>query len=491
VEDLRLLVQSRYPILYVETFDEERLVELLARVASDLGLPFYAWSVTQGLTRHGSDQPELLETRQPAKLLERIAETRVPSLFLLRDFHPYLSDPAIVRSLRELAQGPLGRLATLVLCSPSLEIPPELQKVAARYRLALPSADEIRTTVIETFRELKRGRALRYGLDEEQMHRLVDSLRGLTLAEVRRLVTRCTLEDRALDAKDIPTVLAAKKEGLAQSGLLELCAADGELAPLGGLGNLKGWLHRFRVGWSDNAKRLGLGPPRGVLLMGIQGCGKSLAAKTIAREWGLPLVRLDPGRLYDKYIGESERHLRTAFETAEALSPLVLWIDEIEKVFAAGGAESDGGLGRRLFGSFLTWMQEKKEAVFVAATSNDLSAVPPELLRKGRFDEIFFVDLPGSPERTEILAIHLRLRRQDPAAFDLEVLTEATEGMSGAEIEQAVVAALYGMLAEGETRLTTARILAEIGRTVPLSRSRREQVETLRALARERFVLAG
>ncbi|HZF08277.1 MAG TPA: AAA family ATPase, partial [Thermoanaerobaculia bacterium] len=284
---------------------------------------------------------------------------------------------------------------------------------------------------------------------------------------------------------------AAKKEGLEQSGILELWSADGDIAPLGGLANLKSWLQRFRVGWSDHAKSLGLGPPRGVLLVGVQGCGKSLAAKTIAHEWGLPLVRLDPGRLYDKYIGESERHLRNAFATAEALSPLVLWIDEIEKVFAAGGSESDGGLGRRLFGSFLTWMQEKKEAVFVAATSNDLSAVPPELLRKGRFDEIFFVDLPGAPERREILAIHLRLRRQDPAVFDLDILTEATEGMSGAEIEQAVVAALYGMLAERETRLTTPRLLLEIGRTVPLSRSRREQVTALQALARERFVLAG
>jgi len=305
VQDLRLLIQSRYPILYVETFDEERVEELLARVASELGLPFYTWSVTQGLTRHGSDQPELLETRQPGKLLERIGETRVPSLFLLRDFHPYLADPAHVRALRELAQGPLGRLATLVLCSPSLEIPPELQKLAARYQLALPGADEIRTTVIDTFRDLKRGRNLRYGLQEAEMHQLVQGLRGLTLSEVRRLVTRCTLEDRSLDGKDIAAVLAAKKEGLEQSGILELWSADGDIAPLGGLANLKSWLQRFRVGWSEGAKSLGLGPPRGVLLVGVQGCGKSLAAKTIAHEWGLPLVRLDPGRLYDKYVGES------------------------------------------------------------------------------------------------------------------------------------------------------------------------------------------
>jgi hypothetical protein len=507
VQDLRLLIQSRYPILYVETYDEERLAERLLRIARELGLPFFDWSATRGLERVGARselQPDLQtvedgagdagDCRQPAKLLERIRSqtaSRLPALYLLRDFHPYLADPALVRALRELAQDSPGGLVTVVLCSPALELPLELRKVAARYALQLPDEEELARTVIETVRDLKRTHEVRYGLREPELRQLARSLRGLTLPEARRLVTLCTLRDGSLDAADLPAVLAAKREDVEQSGLLEFCPLDGALAPLGGLAHLKRWLRRFAAGWSEGARELGLPPPRGVLLTGVQGCGKSLAAKTIAREWGIPLARFDPGRLFDKYIGESEKNLRSAFATAESLAPIVLWIDEIEKAFVGGSGEADAGLSRRLLGGFLTWMQEKRGDVFIAATANDIASVPPELLRKGRFDEIFFVDLPGEPERREILAIHLRLRRQDPAAFDLDGLAAATAGWSGAEIEQAIVAALYGMLAEGGHTLTTARVLAEIGETVPLSRSREEEVGELREMARERFVPAG
>jgi hypothetical protein len=352
LKDLRLLIQSRYPLLYVESYDEERLEQRLGQVCRELRIPFFTWSVNQGL--HGGDTFALDETRQPAKLLEQIRAQRVPALYLLRDFHPYLSDPAIVRALREVAQEP-GHLVTVVLCSPAIELPMELRKLAARYRLQLPGPEELRECVLETFSQLKRGRALRFGLDQTQLGQLVHSLSGMTLSEARRLVTSCLLDDGTLDGADLPKATAAKMEELEESSVLELIGFDPESAPPGGLWRLKDWLHRFRAGFSERARELGLRPPRGVLLVGVQGCGKSLAAKEIARDWGVPLARLDPARLFDKYIGESERNLRNALETAEALAPVVLWIDEIEKVFASGGAsESDAGLGRRLFGSFLT-----------------------------------------------------------------------------------------------------------------------------------------
>jgi ATPase family protein associated with various cellular activities (AAA)/AAA+ lid domain-containing protein len=488
LKDLRLLIQSRYPLLYVESYDEERLEQRLVRVCRELRIPFFTWSVSQGL--HGEDTYSLDETRQPVKLLEQIRAQRGPALYLLRDFHPYLSEPALVRALREVAQES-GHLVTLVLCSPAIELPMELRKLAARYRLQLPTPEELRECVLETFKRLKHGRTLRFGLDQAQLGQLVHSLSGMTLSEARRLVTSCLLDDGALDAADLPKAMDAKMEELEESSVLELIGFDRESAPLGGLWRLKEWLHRFRAGFSERARELGLRPPRGVLLVGVQGCGKSLAAKEIARDWGVPLARLDPSRLFDKYIGESERNLRNALETAEALAPIVLWIDEIEKVFASGGSsEADAGLGRRLFGSFLTWMQERKGAVFVVATANDLTSIPPELLRKGRFDEVFFIDLPDEAARREIFTIHLRLRQQKPESFDLETLAREAEGFSGAEIEQAVVSALYGMVAEGGLALTDDRLRAELQRTVPLVRSCREETDALRRTARERFVPA-
>jgi hypothetical protein len=488
LHDLRLLVQSRYPILYVETYDEERLQQMLARVSHELRLPLFTWSASQGL--QGEDTVALAETRQPARLLEEIRARREPALFLLRDFHPYLSDPGLVRTLREIAQGETGPLITVVLCSPALELPLELRKVAARYRLQLPGQQELHDCVLDTFRQLSHGRRLRFGLQEAEMRQLVHSLSGMTLPEARRVLATCLLDDGALDAADLPRVLAAKKEELEESSVLELFPSGAGNPDLGGLQRLKEWLRRVRAGFSERARELGLRPPRGVLLVGVQGCGKSLAAKEIAREWGLPLARLDPSRLFDKYVGESERNLRAAFATAEALAPVVLWIDEIEKVFAGGGAsESDAGLSRRLFGSLLTWMQEHEGAVFLAATANDLSAMPPELLRKGRFDEVFFIDLPQAQARQEIFAIHLRLRKQNPAAFDLETLARASDSFSGAEIEQVVVTALYGLVAEGAPELTEERLLAEIRRAIPLARSRAEEIAELRETARERFVL--
>ena len=490
MDELGLLIRSRYPILTVETHEESRLLELLAARARELNLAFFVWSVTDGLQRHGLNQP-VYETQEPAKVLRHIETIETPSLFLLRDFHPFLNDPVLVRLLRDIAQEKAHVPVTLVLSAPALDLPRELRTLAARYRLRLPEEKELRRLVLDTFGHLNPDKKKAYRLTDDELGTLVRNLKGLTLEEARRVVGRCVLDDNVLDAADVLHALAVKKEHIEQSGILEYFEVGTDTPSLGGLRRLKEWLRRYQAGFSERARRLGLRPPRGVLFVGVQGCGKSLASKTIAREWNLPLLRLDPGRLLDKYIGESEKNLRHAFDTAEGVSPVVLWIDEIEKAFAgSAGSEADAGLGRRLFGSFLTWLQEKRESVFVAATANDLAATPPELLRKGRFDEVFFVDLPDEEERREIFSIHLSLRKQNPRDFDLEALAQGSDGFSGAEIEQVVVAALYGLLAENAERLTTERLQAELAATVPLARARREQIAELRAFARDRFVPA-
>ena len=491
MDELRLLIQSRHPILYVETHEEKRLEDFLSQVARELNLALFSWSVTKGLFRNGKPQP-VYETQDPDKVLGHIRESRIPAVYLLHDMHPYLQDSRVVRAIREVAQESDTNNVTLVLSSPSLELPPELRKLSARYNLKLPAEDELRRVVLETFRDLNRNNQYHYKLDHPQLNKFVRNLKGLTLSEVRRVISRCVFDDNVLDASDLPQALEAKKERIEQSGFLEFIEVGNELASLGGLKNFKSWLRQFRAGFSDKAKKMGLRPPRGVMLVGVQGCGKSLAAKTIAREWELPLLRLETGRLMDKFVGESEKNLRHTFELAEATAPVILWIDEIEKAFAGSStSNADAGLGRRIFGAFLTWMQEKKETVFVAATANDITNTPPELLRKGRFDEVFFVDLPDLEERRETFFIHLNMRKQDPAGFDMDALAEASDGFSGAEIEQVIVTTLYGMLAENAPRLTTERIVKELQTTVPLSRSRREYITQLRESARDRFLPAN
>lgn len=328
-------------------------------------------------------------------------------------------------------------------------------------------------------------------LSQEETARFLRAVQGLPLAEVRRVVARVVADDGRLDALDIDAALANKRDALAQSGLLELYATGESLADVAGLGNLKAWLQKRCEAFvrPEAAAAFGVTPPRGLLLVGVQGAGKSLSAKAVAADWGLPLVRFDPANLFDRYFGESEKNLRRATKLAEAMAPVVLWIDEIEKVFARTG-DDDGGTGARLFGSFLTWMNEKKASVFVVATANEVKSLPPELLRKGRFDEIFFLDLPGPVARRSIFEVHLVRRSRDPRAFDLDALAAATEGWSGAEIEQAVVSALYGAFAQ-RASLTTEAILAEVHATKPLSVTMAEQVEALRAWAKTRAVPAS
>lgn len=345
------------------------------------------------------------------------------------------------------------------------------------------------TLVHSILGSLSETKAAENSPSSQESDAILRALQGLTLHQARQVIAQCIVERGTLSAEDVHTILKRKVQAIKDGGLLEYYPLEDNRFELGGFTNLKSWLERAQVGFTIEAKSLNLTPPRGIMLVGVPGCGKSLAAKAIAREWKLPLLKLDAGRLFDKFVGESEKNFRKAIEMAESLAPIVLWIDEIEKAMVAGGGsgDADAGLSRRLFGAFLTWLQEKKQDVFVVATANDLSSLPPELLRKGRFDEIFFVDLPDDAERETIWKIHLSLRKQDSKKFDVGKIVSASDGFSGSEIEQAVVAALYRALHQ-KTPLTTDLLVEELTHTVPLSVTRREDIDALRQTAEGRFV---
>jgi len=488
VHDLETLILSFHPVVAIETVEEDRVAGLLAEVAGELELAHFAWSIHRGLERvPGGDPVATQWTQEPAKLLAHLEGMSLEAVYHLRDFARHLEDPRTERALRELAKRFAASHSTLVLTGRSIRLPPDVEHLAVHYQLRMPSAEELRPVVQEVLRSLGQRRRLKVDLGADEWDRLLDALAGLTLNQARQAVARAVLDDERLDASDIAGVLDRKAGILRQQGLLEYYPAEDSPYELGGFARLKAWLERARVGFRPEARELGLPAPRGILLAGVQGCGKSLAARYVARQWQLPLVKLEAGRLYDKYVGETEKNMRRAIAQAEGMAPVVLWIDEIEKALAQGRSSEDGGVSQRVLGAFLTWLQEKRAEVFVVATANDVLGLPPELMRKGRFDEIFFVDLPDAEERRAIFQIHLGRRKQDPAGFDLEPLLDASAGFSGAEIEQAVVAGLYRALHEGRA-LDSAMLEEEIRSTRPLSVSRREAVEAIRATCRERFV---
>jgi len=426
-------------------------------------------------------------TGEPMSLLSSLHQMDTQAIFLLKDFARFTTDHTVARQFREVSQRFSKNRSTLVLSGESIRLSPELDHNAVHYHIELPEREELRKVFDTVLHSLVSANRIEVLLDTRDREELVTALSGMTLNQARQTIAFAALKDGKISADAIKEILDRKAQVNRESGLLEYFPVEDNRFQLGGFARLKSWLVRARTGFSREARELNLPTPRGILIVGVQGCGKSLAAKVIAREWKLPLVKLDAGRLFEKYIGESEKNFRKAISLAESMAPVVLWIDEIEKAMATGGDEADGGVGRRMFGSFLTWLQEKKQEVFVVATANDLSILPPELLRKGRFDEIFFVDLPNADERGAILTIHLKLRKQDPGQFDFHRLVKATEGFSGAEIEQVVIAALYRGL-HLKQPLDTELLVQEISETVPLSISRREDMQKLREMSRGRFV---
>jgi len=486
-DDLRLLLASRYPLIVAEQRDETRFLDLARRAASQAGLRLWRWSVTRGLAADGGEP--LYNTLEALKALDFITGNSLAGVFVFCDASKAMADDVFVRRLKEMAQQP-GPGVTIVIASAEPTLPPELDGVALRWSLKPPDAGELKTLVDRTLADLA-ARGIGVLLDASHNAQLVDALRGLSVMEAERLIQQAAMNDGRVDSTDVAFVRARKANMIGADGLLELIEADnGTLDAVGGLSHLKQWLAlRGRALDVAAARAFGIEPPRGALVTGVPGCGKSLVAKTLARTWGLPLLLLDPSRLYGPYVGESEQRLRDALDGAEAMTPGVLWIDEIEKGFASGGA-GDGGVSKRLLGTFLRWMQDRPDGIFVIATCNDVTALPAELERKGRFDEIFFVDLPDPAEREEIFRLQLQRRRRDPNTFDLTALKAAADGFSGSEIEAAIVGALYRAFSAGG-ELTTAEILAELSGTAPLSVTRAEDITRLRAWAAGRAVRAS
>ncbi|MCB1849934.1 MAG: AAA family ATPase [Gammaproteobacteria bacterium] len=484
--DLELLLRSRTPIVVIETLEEPRIVQLFTRIGLRLGEPVFSWTVTEGLQRTEVDFGRLGFNTDPGDLLRHIKASAQPGLYLLLDFHPYSKDPLHVRLIKEIAQNHTETPKTLIFISCSFDIPLEVRHLSARFELKLPDRSAIKRLILEEAKAWQARAHKPISTDPRAVEQLASNLSGVTASDARRLVRAAIEDDGAIGHDDLPKVMKAKYDLINQEGLISFEYDTARFSDLAGLEHLKTWLESRRKLFHQGGG--GLDRPKGIMLLGVQGGGKSLAAKAVAGSFGVPLLRLDFATLYNKYIGETEKNLRQALATAETMAPCVLWMDEIEKGIAPD--HSDDGVSQRILGTLLTWMAENKRGVFVVATSNDIQRLPPELIRKGRLDEIFFVDLPGEASRREIFNIHLRRRNQAPSRFDLETLCQASEGFTGAEIEQAIVSALYGTHSRDEA-LTTAHLLHELEHTSPLSVVMAEKVSWLRAWASGRTVAAG
>lgn len=490
VTDLALLIDSRVPLIVLETHDELRALELLTQVAMKKQIGFCCWSITEGLQRFGfgGERNPNSKPEQPQEALQAIKQSSKPMLYALCDFHPYLhSNPEHVRLLKDIALNYSGVQHTLVLVSHDLDVPPELQHYSAKFSMTLPNDAQLMAIVRDEVSQWSRDNAQgKVKTDPATIKKLIKNLRGLSRQDVRRLARGVIRDDGAITEADLPEVNKAKFDLIDMQGVLSFEYDTEKFSAVGGLQRLKDWVKQ-RESIFLNVEGNSVDKPKGVMLLGIQGGGKSLAAKSIAGLWGVPLLRLDMASLYNKFIGETEKNLQKSLQQAELMSPCVLWMDEIEKGLAT--SSSDDGTSKRILGTLLTWMAERTANVFVVATSNDVSQLPPELMRKGRMDEIFFVDLPSPQIREEIFAIHLSKRNFKPDNFSLAEMAQLSDGFSGAEIEQAVVAALYSASAQRQP-LGSYHIVEELENTYPLSVVMAENIAALRAWAADRTVSA-
>lgn len=490
-KDIEHLMRARYPLIYILSSEERRVEESIRRVLhqreKDKGVKtkVYTWSVTEGV-RIGTEQQG--DSNDPLKALKFVLEAKKDerAVFLLRDLHAYKKNPEVVRRLRDLARNLKETLKTVFLISPVLVIPPELDKEIAVVEYPLPELSEI-STILDRVMSMVPGKAPPAG--DERVH-IVEAALGLTADEAENVFAKSLVQTGTFD---IDVILSEKERIVRKSGVLEFFRTREKMDNIGGLEMLKSWLNKRQKAFSADAREFGLPSPKGILMIGIPGGGKSLTAKAVGAAWRLPLLRLDVGKVFAGIVGSSEENMRRAIQMAEAVAPSILWVDELEKGFSGTGSSnnSDGGTAARVFGSFITWLQEKTSPVFVIATANNVDELPPEMMRKGRFDEIFFVDLPTLPERKEICKIHIKLRGRDPANFNLDELALKSEGMTGAEIEQAVVSALFDVYqskhdGKSDGTLTTADVVKSLQETVPLSRTMKEKIAALRNWCRTR-----
>ena len=486
-QELNTYIRARYPLLWVVTPEEERALREIEDLAKEQKKRLIFWSITRGLVNPALPERNDASKRDPLALLKTIAEDAESCIWVLRDFHPFLKDHSVVRHLRELAFALGASAKTIILLGPVLQIPTELEKEITVVDFALPTADQLGKRLDAIIHAARKSEQT-IDLDRRQRTKLIQACLGLTESEANNAIAKAIIQASGrLDGNAIEAVTAEKQQIIRKSGLLEFYDSDERLNRVGGLDTLKEWLRKRVRAFSDEARAFGLPEPKGILLVGVQGCGKSLVAKSVANSWRLPLLRLDVGRLFASLVGSSEENLRNAIKVAESIAPVVLWVDEIEKGFSGVGSSnvSDAGTAARVFGSFITWLQEKNAPVFVIATANSVEQLPPELVRKGRFDEIFFVDLPNTDERADIWKIHLEKRNRDPEQFDRHTLSMASDGLSGAEIEQAVIAGLYEAF-DNSRPLETGDLLDVLQETIPLSRMMDQEITALREWAKQR-----
>ncbi len=491
--EIETLIRARYPILYIISSEEMRVQNLVMEIAKKRQKKTFEWSYSTGIVPAGtsiqSQKHRNAATKDPLMALDQVIEQVEPAIFIFKDFHPFLTKNnfAVTRKLKEIALHLKNSFKTIILISPLLEIPAELEKEITVLNYPLPTRDDLAELLDRIIAEVKQFKQVQIDLDDAGRERLLQAALGLTLGEAENVFAKIIVKDERLSGEDVNEVFAEKQQIIRKSGLLEYYATSESFSSVGGLAALKDWLGKRAIAFTTEARAFGLSAPKGILILGVQGCGKSLCAKAVSNLWQLPLLRFDMGRMFGSLVGSSEENVRRAIAVAESVAPAILWVDEIDKAFAGsqGSGATDGGTTARVFGTFLTWLSEKNAPVFVVATANDISQLPPELLRKGRLDEIFFVDLPTREERLEVLRIHLGKRGRDATKFNLEAMAAASQDFSGAEVEEAINSALYDAFYT-RVELSTEHVLAALAETVPLAKTMDEQINRLRSWAEGR-----
>ena len=484
-QEISLVIRARYPIIYLITWEEMRARRALVDIARSLKKHIYFWSCSEAF--EGKLGSAAASVSDPLGALSMVASSPERAIFVFKDFHPYLDDFKIIRRLRDIVYILRKSYKTLILLSPVLKMPLELEKEIVVYDFPLPDKEELENLLKKFLSEVSTSPELKIESDDELVERVINASLGLTQSEAESVFAKVLVRDKKFTLDDLPLIIAEKKQIIRKSGFLEYFDLSETIESVGGLGYLKNWLSKRAYAFSAKAREYGLPHPKGLLLLGVQGCGKSLTAKAIASLWKLPLLRLDVGSVFNPFIGASEENMRRAIKIAESLAPTVLWLDEVEKGFGAyfSSGERDGGTSSRVLATFLTWLQEKTKPVFVIATCNNIDDLPPEMLRKGRFDEIFFIDLPDYGERKEIFKIHFKKRKREPLKFDLDKLSQMCGGFSGAEIEEIIISAMYNSFPENRD-ITTEDIINCIRETIPLSKIMSEKIESLRQWAKDR-----
>jgi len=491
--EIETLIRARYPIIYVITSEEMRVQNMVVEIAKKRQKKVFEWSYSTGIVPAGasiqSQKHRNASTKDPLMALDQVIELVEPAIYVFKDFHPFLTKNnfAIVRKLKEIGLHLKNSFKTIILVSPVMEIPTELEKEITLMNFPLPTRDDLNELLNRIIEDVKQFKQVVIDLDVAGRERLLQAALGLTLGEAENVFAKIIVKDERLTGANVSEVFAEKQQIIRKSGLLEWYAASENFQQIGGLAILKDWINKRAVAFTSEARDYGLPSPKGILMLGVQGCGKSLCAKAVATQWQLPLLRFDMGRMFGSLVGSSEENVRRAIAVAESVAPAILWVDEIDKAFAGsqGSGATDGGTTARVFGTFLTWLSEKNAPVFVVATANDISHLPPELLRKGRLDEIFFVDLPSQTERAEVFKIHIAKRGRTPESFDLDALADASKDFSGAEIEEAINSALYDAF-YAQQEIVTEHILDSLAQTVPLAKTMDEQINRLRTWAEGR-----